>query len=299
MFVKYPRVVKIGYDEAEGLLVGECFVFPKIDGTNASVWAEQDGLHAGSRNRELSLEDDNAGFLARVLDSYLTNRLVVALGMQPEWTLYGEWLVPHTLKTYREGAWRRFYIFDVYDREREAFVPYDKYMPWLEGLGLDYIPLLEQVTNPSLEHLQKKMMGNTYLVRDGAGVGEGIVVKRYDFVNRFGRTQWGKLVRNEFKEDNAKVFGHQVVAMKPLEEKIAQGFVTVGRVQKVMAKMRTERDVPMRTRIPELFGRVWHDLITEEMWGILKKHKKAVIDFGKLYHFVVVQVKQCTPELFG
>ena len=180
------------------------------------------------------------------------------------------------------------------------FVPYFDYVSFLEEIGLDYIPLLEQVTNPSIEHLQKTMLGNTYLIQDGAGVGEGIVVKRYDFVNRFGRTQWGKLVRNEFKEENAKVFGKRPVTMNPVEEKIAQRFITVGRVGKMLAKMRMEQDnVPMRTRIPELFGRIWHDLITEEIWGILRRYRKPTIDFRKLHQFVIVQIKVCAPELFG
>lgn len=301
MFIKFPHVARIGTDEAEGLLIGECFVFPKIDGTNASIWLEEDGLHAGSRNRELSLDEDNAGFLRHILDAEadLGFWLWECFRLNPNWTLYGEWLVPHSLKTYREDAWRKFYVFDVFNREHEAFIPYEYYLSVLEDNRLNYIPLLERVINPSIEHLQKKMLGNTFLIRDGAGVGEGIVIKRYDFVNCFGRTQWGKLVRNEFKEENAKVFGVSEVVMKPLEEKIAKGFITIGRVQKVVAKMKSEKDVPMRTRIPELFGRVWYDLITEEMWEILKKHKKATIDFRKLHQFVVLQIKACLPEMFG
>ena len=63
-FKRYQHVERFGTTEVEGIEMGTCYVFPKIDGTNSSVWIGADGqVHAGSRNRELSLDNDNAGFL--------------------------------------------------------------------------------------------------------------------------------------------------------------------------------------------------------------------------------------------
>ena len=63
MFVEYQHVAKLGTTEVEGIENGTCYVFPKIDGTNASIW--YDGkVRFGSRKRELSLDFDNAGFMA-------------------------------------------------------------------------------------------------------------------------------------------------------------------------------------------------------------------------------------------
>jgi hypothetical protein len=63
------HVERLGSDEVSGILHGECHVFPKIDGTNASVWVDESGeLCAGSRNRQLTLEKDNAGFYKWVLE---------------------------------------------------------------------------------------------------------------------------------------------------------------------------------------------------------------------------------------
>ena len=62
-FKKYQHVERFGTIETAGIENGMCYVFPKIDGTNASLWWD-DGLKAGSRNRELSLNYDNAGFIA-------------------------------------------------------------------------------------------------------------------------------------------------------------------------------------------------------------------------------------------
>ena len=38
----------------------------------------------------------------------------------PGCRFFGEWLVPHSLKTYREDAWRDFYIFDVMKDDKAA-----------------------------------------------------------------------------------------------------------------------------------------------------------------------------------
>lgn len=63
MFVKYPHLERFGNSEVEGIEVGITHVFPKLDGTNASLWLEDNDICAGSRNRVLSKESDNAGFL--------------------------------------------------------------------------------------------------------------------------------------------------------------------------------------------------------------------------------------------
>lgn len=39
-FKKYQHVERFGTDETEGINIGKCYVFPKIDGTNSSVWLE-------------------------------------------------------------------------------------------------------------------------------------------------------------------------------------------------------------------------------------------------------------------
>ena len=62
--IKYQHIERIGTDETDGILIGSVYVFPKLDGTNASVWLNSDGtIGAGSRNRTLSAQSDNAGFV--------------------------------------------------------------------------------------------------------------------------------------------------------------------------------------------------------------------------------------------
>ena len=60
-FLKYQHVERFGTTETQGIENGMCYVFPKIDGTNSQLWWDN-GLKAGSRNRELFIDNDNAGF---------------------------------------------------------------------------------------------------------------------------------------------------------------------------------------------------------------------------------------------
>lgn len=294
-FTKYPHIERLGMDEVDGILDGVCHVFPKIDGTNASVWFDGSELRCGSRNREISTDNDNAGF-AEWVHGDGRERLLSFFGEEPDAILYGEWLVPHSLKTYRDEAWRRFYVFDV--MHNGFFRPWHYYNETITRHGLDCIPLLERVSYPTVEHLTGLLDRNTYLIQDGCGVGEGIVIKRYGFVNRYGRTPWAKIVRNEFKEQNAAVFGVPDIDMVPIEVRIAAEFMTTGRVEKIKAKMRDTGPMVSR-RIPELLSRAWNDLITDEMWNILKKYKNPTVDFRRLNKATIDRVKALSPELFG
>ena len=62
-YSSYLHVEKLGSPEVEGILDGHVSVTPQLDGTNAVVWLGGDGyLHAGSRKRAISPDNDNAGF---------------------------------------------------------------------------------------------------------------------------------------------------------------------------------------------------------------------------------------------
>jgi hypothetical protein len=300
MFKKYMHVERLGTDEVEGLLLGPVVVQPKIDGANGSIWCEWDAwlgtIKCATRNQEVTNDNEAMGLRDWLKSNDTTVTLMKLFNTKGHWRLYGEWLVAHSLKTYRADAWRKFYVFDVLDDDTEKFVPYDEYQPVLADCGLDYIPILALVDNPTIEVLQGLVERNTYLIEDGKGAGEGLVVKRYDFVNQYGRTVWGKIVRNEFKEKNLVAFGPVKLDGGTTDEiDFAQQYVTRARVEK--AKLELE---PWQSqKIPGLFGIVYHDLIAEELWDFLKTHKnKVTLDFKILQNRVTQQVKLVYPELF-
>jgi len=290
-FRKYMHIERLGTVEVEDIEYGKCYIFPKIDGTNSSIWWD-DGLHSGSRNRELSITSDNAGFMAAMMN----DERCAFLQTNPHLTVYGEWLVPHSLRTYREEAWRTFYVFDVYDNYRECYLSYDEYS---HIVPFECIPPHSIINNPTEADLLKILEVNSYLIRDGEGAGEGIVIKRYDYVNKFGRQTWAKMVRQEFKARNKKEFGTaEREGTYTIESKIAEKYITGAMIDKVKAKIELDCDGWRSKYIARLLQTVFYDLVNEEIWHILKEHKNPVIDFKLLGKYTTARIKAARPEVF-
>lgn len=295
MLIKYIHLERFGTDEVDGINIGKCHIFPKLDGTNASVWFEDGAIACGSRNRQLTVDDDNAGFCAWAQSQ---GNLRAMVADNPSLRFYGEWLVPHSLKTYREDAWRRFYVFDVIDARGE-FLHFDDYSVICKGYGVDFIPCALVSANPTYEVLLKAAENNRFMLQENAGVGEGVVIKQYGFKNRFGRTTWAKLVTNTFKDEHVKEMGGAVLNVKLIEEEIADQFLTAHMVEKIIAKIRNDQGSFSARCIPQLLGMAFHDLVTEELWQAIKHHKNPKIDFKTLNHCAIARVKRLKPELFG
>lgn len=297
-FKKYQHIERFGADEVLNIEIGSIFIFPKIDGTNGSVWLDGGAVQAGSRNRLLSIENDNAGFCKAMLDDL---RIEDYLLKHPEHRLYGEWLVPHSLKTYRQDAWRKFYIFDVcIDREDTVeYIPYDIYKPMLDEFNLDYIPPIATMKNGNYEAFLKAIDKNIFLIEDGKGVGEGIVIKNYDFYNKYGRQTWAKIVTNEFKEKHSKEMGvPSIQAERMVEEEIVDQFCTEALIEKEYAKIVNEKEGWRSEYIPMLLGTVFHELITEESWNFIKKLKMPTINYKTLNILAIQKVKRVKSEIF-
>ena len=290
------HIERFGNDEVDGIELGRCYVFPKIDGTNGSIWWGSDRMHCGSRNRELSFDNDNHGFMDAATND---DRLMLLARDNQHLRFYGEWLVPHSLKTYRDDAWRRFYVFDVYCDADGRYLSYDEYQPLLEEHGVDYIPPQAIVNNAEYGNFLNELERNTFLIDENNGVGEGVVIKRYDYRNKFGRTVWAKIVRNEFKERNHREMGAPEKNFSQSDAaKIAEMCTTKDIIDKVYASIVNNRGGWNSKCIPQLLGTVYHDVVTEELWNAIKKLKNPVVDFKQLNRHVVARVKVIRPEIF-
>ncbi len=315
---KYDHLQRMGHRATLGIEEGRVYVFPKIDGTNASVWYEDGQVMCGSRNRVLSAESDNAGFYAWVhSDDPVAYSLRTLAEVYKNNVFYGEWLVPHTLKTYAQDAWRKFYIFDMFrnvEGELRGYRPFEDYKPILRTYDQDYIEPIAIYTNPTGAQLKAETENNDFLITDG--LGEGVVIKNYEWRKQgsHGRV-WGKFVRSEFKSSHRRMMGtSEKQGANEVERQIAEAFVTETLVRKTLAKtlldvsdsepqgnMMEHEELIANYRgriIPQLLGRVWNDLIEEEMTTILKKFKKPTIDFARLQALTTMQIKTLVPELF-
>jgi hypothetical protein len=290
-FIKYQHVERFGTTETEGITHGMCYVFPKIDGTNSQLW--WDGtLRAGSRNRELTLDSDNQGFMAWVVN----NPNLYAMFLEyPNLRVFGEWLVPHTLKTYQPDAWRRFYVFDVcVDGD---YMEYEDYQYILDRFKIDYIIPICKIENPTYERLVAQLDKNTFLIEDGKGTGEGIVIKNYSYKNKFGRVTWAKIVKNEFKSEHARLDVTELKEKKLIEQEIVDQFVTLSLVEKERAKIEGEDGWSSR-HIPRLLGTIYYSLVKEEAWNFVKQFKNPTINFKTLSYLTTVRIKELMPNIF-
>ena len=289
-FEKYQHVERLGTDATDGILDGKCYIFPKLDGTNTSVYLNDAGeVEVASRNRILSVHNDNQGVCNYVLSQ---PKFKVYLMKYPTRRLFGEWLVPHTFRGYQADAWRKLYIFDI--MEGDKYIPYGEYVQSLFVAGIDYVPAINYLKNPTQEELIKTSDKNNYLMQDGQ-IGEGIVIKRYDFVNRFGRTVWAKLVRPMAQA--AKNIQKSLDA-ETVEVKIVDKFLTPVFVFKEISKFESDHGVWQKSFIPQFLGTIWHTFIVEETFNILRKFHNPKIDFALLNRLVVARIKEFKPELF-
>ena len=296
MFRKYMHIERFGTDEVQGIELGGCHVFSKLDGTNGSVWWDN-GLQAGSRNRQLAVGDDNHGFYDWVLGG--NNGLYELLIVMPHLRLYGEWLVKHSLATYRDDAWRKFYVFDVYDDSLDRYLSYDEYLPLLENHSIDYIPALCIMNNATYDNLLVELENNKFLIEDGKGSGEGVVVKNYKYQNRFGRTTWAKIVTNIFKEKHTRKMGSTEKTMKQMvEQEICDKYVSKHLVDKTYAKIINEMEGWNSKYIPRLLNTVYYDLVNEELWDAIKSMKNPTINFKTLNTLTIMRIKEIRSELF-
>ena len=293
-YKKYQHIEKLGTSEVEGILTGQVHLFYKIDGTNACVFLKEDNtLGFGSRNRELSIDNDNAKFMNTLYHSSDGIKLKMYLTKYPNRIVYGEWLIPVTIKRYKKDAWKHFYIFDIFDTETNRYIPFDEYRIDLDTLDLKYIPEIVTLNNPTEEEVRSYLnKTGDFLVTEG--LGEGIVIKNYDFVNRYGRTTWAKVLTEDFlaTKHRTRTSNHENKLEHDIEHRIVTTFLTPEFVSKEHSKLIELRGEWNSKMIFELLNRVFNEFWKDNWELILKKFKYPTIDFKTLKRLIDNYVKE-------
>lgn len=299
--------LKKGSDwNVDGILNGLCHVQSKLDGTNGTVWLNSAGkVCAGSRNRHLKKlgKNDNQGFLAHVTQSDYAPKYKAFLNAHPDCRLAGEWLKKHTFKGYRDDAWDNFYVFDVLryeDGKLVGYIHYDVYKVWLEEFGIEYVPTAYTVENPTEEFLHNNRHQANFLLKDGVEIGEGYVVKRYDFMSvRTGTTTWKKYVNAEFGDSHKKAMGAPKLEMPhQIEQKIIDKLLTPGLIAKERDRIVAANGGWERKLIGKVFGETWQAFIEDEIHGIIRTAGKFSVNFKRLNALLIQKIKAQYAEDF-
>jgi len=145
-----------------------------------------------------------------------------------------------------------------------------------------------------------KSHNTKFLIEDGKGNGEGIVIKNYSFINKYGRQTWAKIVANEFKEKHAKEMGASIINSTELtEEKIINKFCTETFIEKEYLKIVNEKEGWKSQYIQMLLGRVYSEFIKEESWNFVKEFKNPKVNFKTLNSLLIKKVKETKKDLFN
>lgn len=295
-FKAYQHIEKLGSTEVERILSGTCYLSYKIDGTNGLIYLSDDlkNLKFGSRKRELTKEEDNANFLNNITaNQELYNDLFNYLTKHPTYIIYGEWLVPHTIKKYKEDAWKKFYIFDIYDTENDKYINYDIYSDELNKYkNINYIPLIAKLENPTVDDI-KALLNKTgsYLITDG--LGEGIVIKNYEFINKYGRTTWAKILTEDFTNNkkHSRINNSEEKLEYEMEHKIIS-LLTLEHIHKEYNKLIESKGDWSSNYIFELLNRVFMEFIHDNIDIIINKFHNPTINFRVLKQLSDNKVKE-------
>ncbi len=287
-FSKYPKIYSLGNDENKDIFTyvdDEITVEEKVDGGNGSFWLEDDGIHLGTRNRDLIADEDDKTFSKQRITLM---KLLEGKELNSDYIYYHEWMAKHTIG-YTDApdvialdVRLKHKAFDP-DGERGFFLNRKAKCVEFERLGLEVVPLVW--SGPARE--LKKMTLDDLIGQSKYynGQMEGIVFKNYSRKSSFGNHQiYAKIVADNFKENNKAVFG-SIKSANTDTIKIVDEFCTDARVRKKILEQTKEYsqslDLKLMSKVPSA---VIKDIITEEYDGIFASYK--FVDFKQMKQLV-------------
>ena len=313
-FRPYMHVGRLIEDpETYGMLEeNDYFVIqPKIDGCNAVIWwdEEQNRVRCGNRNRELSKEDNGYGFYAYVETHKELEEL--SRNIFPGCYLYGEWLVENHIDYYRPEAWNKFYIFDIWDTNKNCYLAHyvetinvvEDFSGEIYKIDRNWIHFQPGTSAKEkmqeFEKMLKTMNKEGYLMNPGeTRSGEGMVIKCYDWRNSLGEQKWAKLRTDEYMK---KVYTPRYLKdRESIEEEIVRKFLMQWDIDKVVAKLKQNKcfDQWDKKYIGDLLTAMWYDFINEYMPVIADIYKHDRICFHDLRKALNARIKYLRCDLF-
>lgn len=268
----------------DGFEVGDIIqITEKWDGSNASIRydAETGKLVAFSRRLELSYNNTLNGFW-----NYVQSLNPEDYEDTPNYVIFGEWGVKNAIQ-YSPDAYGKWYVYDIYDVEKEKYLPQVEVKKFVETHNLTYIHVLYEGEFISWEHCMTFCNSPAYGDKQ-----EGIVIKNQTKLNNpYSRTPFVLKIVNdcfsEVKKNNhkQKIEDPQKIQEKEYAQSIVDQIVTKRRIEKEIYKMRDEGIVPdkiapqdMKIVAMNLPKRIYDDCLKEEKELV----EAAGQHFGKL-----------------
>lgn len=301
-YKSFVHVLRLNRPEVEGYLNGKIYVSVKMDGTSAVIYCGDDGkIHYGSRKREITPENDNAGFAAYC--EFGDDAQIAALKQfvldNPNLIIFGEWLAgvdgrkfTGSIKTYLNGG---LYVFAVFDVDTERYLTHDEWVPMLDGVYDKLMRPIAVLDNPTEDEVDALLDKTGYDLPPDT-LGEGIVLYNFDFRDSYNHWQVAKIVRSEYLAAKGTKSKKPQVDATDIEVDIAESYITDAEIakeqNKIMLALGEDNWISDNKHVGRLVSTVWHEFITDSLPTVIKKYKNPTIDFARLNGLSNQRVRQ-------
>lgn len=268
---KFMNIQRLKDQFVDGFRPGDMIVVQeKIDGSNAATRydAETGTMVAFSRKKTLDQYNTLNGFY-----NYIQTLNVDDYKEFPQYVIFGEWTGARNAIIYNKESTNKWYVFDIYNVEKEQYLPQEYVKEFAEEHDLIYVNTYYVGPFISWEHTMSFMGTSAY-----GDTQEGIVVKNQTRLNdQSERLPFVvKIVGEKFQEIKKSNHIRKIEDPQKLQERqnamtLTESIVTMRRVEKELYKMRDEGILPLdwsesdMTKVArELPSRVYADCVKEE-----------------------------------
>lgn len=150
---------ELSASNVDGFEVGDIIqITEKWDGSNASIRydIETETLVAFSRKQILNFNNTLNGFY-----NYVQQLDAKLFANTPNYVIFGEWGNKNKI-IYRPECYKRWYVFDIYDVEKQQYLPQDTVKAFAESHGIEYIHVLYEGPFISWDHCRTFMNSPAY-----------------------------------------------------------------------------------------------------------------------------------------
>ena len=292
---KYIDIERIKSKYADYFTQGDTIVLQtKIDGSNASFTYDtiNDTIIAFSRRKELDESNNLNGFYEWTQS--LDKSIIRNLTENGRYIIFGEWLIQNKIK-YPENMYKKFYMFDVWDTEKEEYLPYDKVWETFTELNkhikIEFVPVIYTGEFISWEDVYKMM---TLSTTGATPCEEGIVIKNQTKLNHPKIPFYLKIVSEHFSEVQKakKPLDPAVLKAREIQMERVKTIVTKRRIEKAIMRLCEDGIIPydwdethMSIIAKNLSKMVYADCVKEENETVLE-----IEGFGKLCGSISMEI---------
>lgn len=272
---KYQHLERWDTEEVQYLKELETLtVMPKIDGTNGAIHFEKDEINIWSRNRKLSVVEDNEGFCKFVLDhkaefEVIKDYILRTFENVTKISLFGEFTKKGTF-TVSKKYFHKFCLFDIlisYENKVEYFDPNSFDLPEFENIIV--VPSIKVSVNEVEKLTETHKEFSKFLLDENYSHGEGFVIKDYtNHKNRYNRTTWAKILFKKIRNEEK--------TKKNLYEEILENWFDNEFLDKEFIKYMDNFKEPLNKN--KFVNIVVREFFKEELSNIIYKYKFPLID---------------------